>query len=702
MNLIAVSLSGPFPLVQLTIKATLLLAMFFAIWMLARKKSASFRHSILVVALASLPCLAVAQLLLPSQSLPLLERQAVANFERAIDYSSGNDPANTKLLSVKEPLVEPRSESPDGTASHQSSQPSGVFFWSAKNVLLSVWACGSIVLILRFAIAWLIVWRHVRKSPDIEVDGLAPDLKNLIADCQASGWRIRVHREAEQMPLCFGIFRSTILLPRELDDWSFEDQKSVILHESAHAYRRDCLINVLAHFENAVLWFHPLSWMLLRYLKNESEMACDDWAINHGIDSVNYASALFDVTMSTKRKPTVAVVSVSMADCSPLERRMQSILSPSVPRNPLSFIGHILIASASVAAIVCLAGFHLGPSVEAAVNDEETMKIEHRIELLNKKIIRGTLQGSMDLETTYGSAKLNFANIRSIKRIEGGRHEILAEDGTVMKGIITQSSLRLAGDKEQVDVPKIRKVTTIGNAQLIPEKLTSGFLKDNISYHIRAPKGYDPAKAYPAIVFFHDANSNTDSMLEEFASTVTDESNRFLLIGINGENKSKKVENAFSYTYIDFAGRSKYGGFPGTDRQSPALVTEAITELKDRIPISTTYILGKGDGAFLAFSVMMNYPEMIDGVVTINGGLLVQCVPDAYEDEDLIAAQRATPVVMMYSKPDGDAKDSFTGAALRALRKANYPVGKYYQIKDERALPQIYRRTFRGFDAKQK
>ena len=197
MNVIALSLSGPFPFAQLTIKVTLLLAMFFAIWMLARKKSASFRHSILVVALLSLPCLAIAQLVMPSQSLPFLEQQAVFNFQNAFEYASENDPANAELLPVKESLLEPHSETPDGTGSITSIQSSGVSFWSVKNVLLAIWACGSIILLLRFAIAWLIVWRHVRHSPIVETDGLAPVLKSLISDCQSSGCQVRMHREAE-------------------------------------------------------------------------------------------------------------------------------------------------------------------------------------------------------------------------------------------------------------------------------------------------------------------------------------------------------------------------------------------------------------------------------------------------------------------------------------------------------------------------
>ena len=710
---IAQSLAAPFPFLQLTVKVTLLLGLFFALWMMFHHKSASFRHSILVIALISIPCLFAAQWLLPSQNLPWLEQKAVANFEEAFDYApensvadnsfkraSDNDPVNSTLLAQKETHTVPHSEMPDGPVSTQSSQPSGVFFFSVRKVLIVIWILGSTLLLFRFAVAWLIVWRNVVSSPALTTEALEPELHRLIGDFTTSTCKFRIHRDAEQMPMCFGIFRYTILLPREFLDWDFADQKSVVLHESAHAYRRDCLVNFLAHLENAILWFHPLSWTLLRCLKSESEMACDDWAIARGVDNVNYASALFDVTMSTRRKPTVAVVSVSMSDCSPLERRMRSILSSSAPRKPISLLGQLAVATLSVIAITCLAGFHVGSTVAKQTAIKTNTRIEHRISLKDESLVRGKLTGEIEIQTTYGSATLDLEKIRSVKSTDDGRFEVRADDGSLLTGMIVQDKLPVENvdGREHIEVEELAKITTIGNAKLKPGELTSGFLKDNIAYHIRAPKGYDPAKAYPALVFFHPANSNTKTMLEDFVAQSPEDADRMLLIGLNGENKSTKVKGGFNYTYIDFAGRSKYGGFPGTDRQSPALVTEAITELKDRIPISQTYVIGKGSGAFLAFSVLMNYAEMIDGVITIDGGLLIQCVPDAYEDEELIAAQRATPLVMLYTDPKGKGDKSFTVAAKRAFEKASFPSFRYVEVKDERALPMIYKRTFKSFE----
>lgn len=378
---------------------------------------------------------------------------------------------------------------------------------------------------------------------------------------------------------------------------------------------------------------------------------------------------------------------------------MQSILSSSAPRKPISLLGQVGIAIVSMVAVVCLAGFHIGSAVAEQATGETETRIEHRILLKDDSHVQGKLTGEMEIQTSYGSATLDFEKVRSVKSVEGGRFEIRADDSSVLTGSIVQDRFPIEGidGREHINIDEISKITTIGNAKLKAGELTSGFLKDNISYHILAPEGYDPAKPCPAIVFFHPSNSNTDSMLEEFATKSPELAGRFLLIGINGENKSKKVEGGFNYTYIDFAGRSKYGGFPGTDRQSPALVTEAITELKDRIPISQTFIIGKGDGAFLAFSVMMNYPEMFDGVIAIDGGLLVQCVPDAYEDKELIAAQRATPLVIMDTKPAKEGEGSYSDFAKKAFQKADWPSLKFYKVHNKSVLPKIYQRSLDSF-----
>ena len=45
-------------------------------------------------------------------------------------------------------------------------------------------------------------------------------------------------------------------------------------------------------------------------------------------------------------------------------------------------------------------------------------------------------------------------------------------------------------------------------------------------------------------------------------------------------------EPRFYYSYVNYVGPSTYKGFRGTDCESPALVSEAIAELKEVYPIS--------------------------------------------------------------------------------------------------------------------
>ena len=715
--MIANFFTGPFPLLQLTFKVTLLLGLFLLIWFCASDRSASFRHRILVVALISLPLLGMASILIPSHELPLLQPNAIARFEDALMHPGDAESKSLQLRAPQETTgaasvklesglangnrrtndnrsfnAETHSVEPDRFEPALQEHPSGSFQFSVRSIVFTAWATGCVLLILRFAAAWIIVRATVNRSQQVPTDGLSVGISELIESCQRNGIAFREHQSEGQMPMCFGIFHSTIMLPKEFSFWNPEDQESVILHESAHAMRRDCMVNFAAHIQRAILWFHPFSWMLLRFLKSESEMACDDWAIARGINNVNYASALFEVTMATRRKPTVATVSVSMADCSPLERRMQSILSPTAERRPISVAWQFAIATISIAAISALSSFHLGATTLAqnVVTGSET-KIEHRIEIDGSVIVRGTLLGAVELETPFGYAKFDFDKIRSLKPTQNGRHEVLAEDGSVLTGIISQAFVRYLkdGDYKNIDVSKIRKVTTIGNANLIAGELTSGFLHDNITYHIRAPRNYEPSEAYPAIVFFHDGDGNSRTLIEQFVNRSPGMADQMLLVGINGENESRKKEGSFNYTYIDFAGKSdKYSGFPGTDRQSPALVTEALASLKDRVPISKVFVIGQGDGAYLALSVHMNYPELVDGTVAINGGLLIQCVPDAYTNESLIKVQKQTPLwIMFHSSRLAGYSNSLTSAAHSSFKHADFPNLKLSTKKSLDELP---------------
>ena len=88
----------------------------------------------------------------------------------------------------------------------------------------------------------------------------------------------------------------------------------------------------------------------------------------------------------------------------------------------------------------------------------------------------------------------------------------------------------------------------------------------------------------------------------------------FILLGINGETPSNVGNDPrFNYSYVNYVGRSTYKGFPGTDRESPALVSESMAELTEVYLISHFLVGGHSQGGFLTYSLLMNFPKSMAG-----------------------------------------------------------------------------------------
>src|ERR1700683_3287686 len=123
-----------------------------------------------------------------------------------------------------------------------SGNPAGAGLTSWLLALGGIWAAGAFAMAVRAVGGWFVLWRARGRSVHFQhIDGA----EVRIADVNT--------------PLPCGILRPLILLPANALDWDEPRLLAVLLHESAHVERRDCLAKYVAEASRALLWGDPLA-----------------------------------------------------------------------------------------------------------------------------------------------------------------------------------------------------------------------------------------------------------------------------------------------------------------------------------------------------------------------------------------------------------------------------------------------------------
>ncbi len=229
--------------------------------------------------------------------------------------------------------------------------------------------------------------------------------------------------------------------------------------------------------------------------------------------------------------------------------------------------------------------------------------------------------------------------------------------------------------------PALARGSAPAKPKFVPETIVDGKAKNGMVWHVRVPKGWSAKKPSPAILILHGSNMNAKTYVNTIAGAWRKVADDFVLVGIDGQLRDAKGtdENPIcNYNYVDFVGRSTYRGFPGTDRESPALVAEAMDELKDLLGVSRWFVGGHSQGAFLTYSVLMNYPEKVAGAFPVSGGLIFQCEPTAYEEKGVRAAQREVPLAIVHGVNDGIVDFGMGRYAAEAFEDEGFPAVRLF------------------------
>jgi HEAT repeat protein/beta-lactamase regulating signal transducer with metallopeptidase domain len=344
------------PVADAIAKASLLLIAAGLVSFVLRRRSAAARHMIWTLALVSVLVLPALTIALPRWRLPLLTLKGDASPLHAATYQL---PAPSSRLPVASSQLQRAPSASAGLTAAPSTEAAPArkpMSWSA--LALTVWLIGASLILARLAVGVIAVQWMTRRTERVGDAPWLAQARSLAADLAVSPRVVFLRSEGAAMPMAWGVFRPSVLMPSDADHWPAERLRIVLLHELAHVKRRDCLTHMLAQISCALHWFNPLAWMAARHLRTERERACDDLVLAAGTRGPDYATQLIEIArvMRSGRFPAVlAGASLAMAHRSELEGRLMAILDPSVPRSGVSRLRRAAATTVFALAVMPLA-----------------------------------------------------------------------------------------------------------------------------------------------------------------------------------------------------------------------------------------------------------------------------------------------------------------------------------------------------------
>ena len=142
-------------------------------------------------------------------------------------------------------------------------------------VIAVIWITGALTMLVR------LISRLRGESREVQVPA---DRHDVTSSFVADGIPVSFDSR-HPAPVVGGVFCPRILLPMGIDRLlNRQELHAVLLHEVAHARRRDNLIRLLYEVSLCALWFHPVVWLAGARMALYRELSCDESVIRraHG------------------------------------------------------------------------------------------------------------------------------------------------------------------------------------------------------------------------------------------------------------------------------------------------------------------------------------------------------------------------------------------------------------------------------------
>ncbi len=355
-------------LVEITLKATILLGLAWIAGLLMKNRSAALRHTMRASALTAVLLLPVFSFVVPAwrwQGLPgflVSETQAAPPSEALTALSLPPAPVSYNAASA---IAEPPARYKHAMAPAVSkSRPA--LEWS--QALSLAWLAGIALIGLRLVISRLRLALLVRRAAQVDDAGWRARVREIAALLGIRRSVALLQSQETEVPLTSGSWRPKIIFSPDYLEWSWLRREAILRHELAHIRRLDTMAQAVCHLAIAMYWFHPLVWLTARAMREERERACDDYVLAAGTRPSDYAQELLAIASGLSQPDFITAL--ALARRSPLEGRVMALLNPAQRRDSISQSTALIVAILTLCVVLPLAAIQTAEPQPKSANPQ--------------------------------------------------------------------------------------------------------------------------------------------------------------------------------------------------------------------------------------------------------------------------------------------------------------------------------------------
>ncbi len=188
--------------------------------------------------------------------------QSTDNLFGDMAEKSGQSPAQVRDTIIQRPVTNPEQKT--------------TRYIPVTTILFYGYLAGAAAFLLYQGVSYALFRRTVRRwKRDVVRADYAAMLSDTAHDLGVSAPEMIVC-EAISTPAVTGLLRPRLLLPHERYD--VQELRYILRHELCHLKRRDMLLKLVLLAANAMHWFNPVVYLMLRQADEDIELACDSAA----------------------------------------------------------------------------------------------------------------------------------------------------------------------------------------------------------------------------------------------------------------------------------------------------------------------------------------------------------------------------------------------------------------------------------------